>query len=284
MKRLEVKTPTKIIDIASSLRDCSDNYVILAGGTDLLVNTNTEIRESDTLIDLSKVQEMNYIKLIDGELQIGSNTTFSEIAESDLVKKHGRCLVQSAELVGSPQIRNRATIGGNVANCSAAADSIPPLIALGAEVGIMDSNGSRSRIKIEEFLTLEKGELNNDKCFIEYFGIPITSKHLMSGFSRIGSRSSVTISKLSIAISFQLDEKEIIQNPRIGMGAVGKTAVRMTRLEKLVTGKPLDEELITALGTLLALELEESLKGRASMPYKKRAVIGVVQDLFSGQL
>lgn len=281
MKDLTVLVPTTIIDLAAAIKSCECDYILLAGGTDLLVNKSNELEECSEIIDLSKVEDMNFIQLVDGELRIGANTTFTEIAESGLVSKYGRALMQSAGLVGSPQIRNRATIGGNVANCSPAADSIPSLIALGAMVGLMDCEGTRSRISIEEFLVVWKNGLKRDRFFIEYFGIPIEKEIAGSGFSRIGARSEVTISKLSIALAFHRDENGMIRNPRIGMGAVGKTAVRILTVEELIDGRFFDEELIADLGSALSVELAKSLKGRASMNYKKWAILGVVQDLYA---
>ena len=283
MKDLTVLVPTTIMDIAAAIKSCKCDCILLAGGTDLLVNKNNELEKCSVIIDLSKVEEMNFIQVMEEELRIGANTTFTEIAESELARKYGRALTQSAGLVGSPQIRNRATIGGNVANCSPAADSIPPLIALGAAVGIMNCEGIRQRVSIEEFLGSWENELKRAGFFIEYFGIPIEKEIGWSGFSRIGARSEVSISKLSIALAFHIDGNGRIRNPKIGLGAVGKTAIRAVNVEDLINGRFFNEELVADLGSALAVELKESLKGRASMNYKKLAILGVVQDLYTKQ-
>lgn len=280
MKSLVAKSPEKISDLLQVLKECPLNYILLAGGTDLLVRSNKTIEKAEMIINLSEMQELRYIKMFEGELRIGAGTSFTEISESDLIKKYGLCLAQSAALVGSPQIRNRATIGGNVANCSPAADSIPALIALNATLGTVNSDGKSTRVSMEEFLSWEKGRLNKEKAFIEYFGIPLNEKAVKSGFSRIGARSEVTISKLSIAIAFNRTPEGDIQQARVAMGAVGKTAVRVSGAEKLIEGRKLDENLMADLGADLTVELEESLRGRASMTYKRRAVLGVVQDLY----
>ena len=279
MRDFIVKSPERISEVVEELRACENTYTILAGGTDLLVRSNQMIQKCDTVIDLSKVEELIYIKVFEGELRIGAGTTFTEIGESDLVKKYGLCLAQSASLVGSPQIRNRATIGGNVANCSPAADSIPSLIALDGVVGLQNSEGKRARVSIQDFLDWEKGTLNKEKSFIEYFGIPLKENTMKSSFSRIGSRSEVTISKLSMAVALERTPEGVIKAARVAMGAVGKTAIRVMDAETLLEGRTLNDDLIADFGANLMVKLEESLRGRASMPYKRRAVLGVVQDL-----
>lgn len=277
-------TPGTIAELIEALNAAEGRTVMLAGCTDLLAGSKRELSECWSLVDLSGIRELSFIELQKDTLVIGACATFTEISESDTIKKHANCLVQAAGLVGSPQIRNRATIGGNVANCSPAADSIPALLVLGASVRLIDRTGKARTVLLEEFLKTDVQSFKSEKCLIESFRIPLTKDGQRSAFARIGARSTVTISKLSLAISFEKDAEHRIRNPKLALGSVGRTAFRSSAAERLLEGKTLGNDdsslLAEELGGILSAELEIKLAGRASMPYKKIAVTGLVYDLF----
>jgi CO/xanthine dehydrogenase FAD-binding subunit len=276
MKEMRVSSPKSIAELVDTLAPSEGKYLMLAGCTDLKKHLN----DCELMIDLSGINEMRFIKVQDNDLTIGALTTFAEISESQLVWDHALCLAQAAVSVGSPQIRNRASIGGNIANGSPAADSIPALLALDAWVKYTDSRGNTYKVGLEDFQKNHSGQMEAKHAFIECIGIPLKEGIRFSGFRKLGSRSEVTISKLSLAVTFALDDAGTIRDPRLGLGSVGKTALRMRAAERLMEGRLPGDVLIQELGLLLSKEIEEKLKDRASMPYKKKAVIGLIQDLF----
>ena len=283
MKELQVSVPENKEALKAALAEADGKYLMFAGGTDLLVEFSKKLCGCQKIIDLSGVRELIYIDEKEDRLEIGAGTTFTRLSESPAVQKHACCLAQAAGLIGSPQIRNRATIGGNVANCSPAADSIPALLALDASMKLVFSNGEEKVLTLQEFLAQEAGWLTREKAFIEGFIIPKKGDASRSGFIRIGSRRTVAISKLSLAIAIDIDEMERIIGARISLGAVGRTPYRSKSAEGLMKGRSFAEEsrqiLAVELGTLLSHEIADRLAGRASTPYKKQAVIGLVQDL-----
>ncbi|HWQ30386.1 MAG TPA: FAD binding domain-containing protein [Negativicutes bacterium] len=283
MRELQVSIPENKEALKEALAEAEGKYLMVAGGTDLLVDFSEKLHGCEILIDLSGVRELAYIDDNEDCLAIGAGTTFAKLAESAAVQKHARCLSQASGLVGSPQIRNRATIGGNVANCSPAADSIPGLLALDASVMLVFSNGEERLLPLQELLSKEAGWMAREKAFIDSFIIPKKGCTTRSGFARIGSRRTVTISKLSLAIAIDLDDKEEIIEARVSLGAVGRTAYRSIAAEGLLKGRSFSEAerqvLAAELGTALSREISERLAGRASTPYKRQAVIGLVQDL-----
>jgi len=276
---MRVSSPRSTVELVESLASSEDKYLLLAGCTDLLVNLRKNLTGCGQLIDLSGIDEMRYIRVEGKELTIGALTTFTRIAEAGIIREHALCLAQAAGSVGSPQIRNRATIGGNIANGSPAADSIPALLALDAWIRYIDSEGNVYKVGLEEFLEQHRSLMKSRHAFIECIGIPLERDRSFSGFKKLGSRSEVTISKLSLALAFSADDGGEIRNARLGIGSVGKTAVRITEAEKLMEGRIPDEQLTRELGLLLSEKMEEMLRGRASMPYKKKAVVGLVRDL-----
>ncbi|HYF75363.1 MAG TPA: FAD binding domain-containing protein [Candidatus Nitrosocosmicus sp.] len=281
MEEIRVSSPKTTVELIDILASFDGKYLMIAGCTDLLVDSRKKLNELELIIDLSSIKEMSYIKLLDNTLVIGAMTTFTEISESSLVKDHAFCLAKAAGSIGSPQIRNRATIGGNIANGSAAADSAPALLALDAWVRYTDRAGNVYTVGFQDFQENHRGQMKEKRAFIECIGIPLKDGNGFSSFIKLGSRSEVSISKLSLAAAISLDDKDIIRSFRLGMGSVGKTAVSVTAAEKLMEDRLLGDALIHELGVLLSKEIEELLKGRASMPYKKKAVIGLVQDLFN---
>lgn len=280
MKEMRVCSPKSIAELVDAMALYEGKFLMMAGCTDLLLDLKKHLNDCELMIDLLGINEMRYIKVQDNDLIIGALTTFAEISESSLVMEHALCLAQAAGSVGSPQIRNRASLGGNVANSSPAADSIPALLALDAWVRYIDSQGSIHKVGLEEFQEKQREQIEAKHAFIECIGIPLKEDKTLSGFTKLGSRSEVTISKLSLAIAFTLDNIGAIRNPRLCIGSTGKTAVRVKAAEKLMEGRMPGDNLMQGLGLQLSKEIEERLKNRASMPYKKKAVIGVIQDLF----
>lgn len=283
MRELQVSIPENKEALKMALAKAEGKYLMLAGGTDLLVEFSKKLHGCGRIIDLSGVRELVYIDDNEDCLAIGSGMTFAKLTEDAAVQKHAHCLAQASGLVGSPQIRNRATIGGNVANCSPAADSIPALLALDASVKLVFSNGEERLLPLQELLSKEAGWMAREKAFIDSFIIPKKGCATRSGFARIGSRRTVTISKLSLAIEIDTDDKGTILEARVSLGAVGRTAYRSITAEGLLKGRSFGEAernaLAAELGTVLSEEISERLPGRASTPYKKHAVIGLVHDL-----
>lgn len=283
MRELQVSIPDSRDALIAALAEAEGRYLMIAGGTDLLVDFSKKLHGCTKIIDLSGVRELVYVDDREDTLVIGAGMTFARLAEDAAVQKHARCLAQASGLVGSPQIRNRATIGGNVANCSPAADSIPALLALNATVKLIFSDGEEKVLPLQELLTKEAGWMTREKAFIDGFIIPKKGCAARSGFARIGSRRTVTISKLSLAIAIATDDEERVIEARVSLGAVGRTAYRSTAAEGLLRGRSFSgearQELAAELGQVLSKEISERLAGRASTPYKKHAVIGLVQDL-----
>ena len=139
MGKAVVLTPDNLSELRDALKQATPKSKILAGGTDLVMAIHKYRCKPDLLIDLSGVKELKFIKLEDNHLHIGAMATFTQIKENESVRKHALCLAESAALVGSNQIRNAGTIGGNIGNASPAGDTIPALMALDARARIMNS-------------------------------------------------------------------------------------------------------------------------------------------------
>lgn len=281
MHRFEVLTPKNISELIEVLKKATANIKILAGGTDLVISLNEGKIEPDLIIDISGIDEINYIKEDDENLLIGAITTFTEITKSQLVAKYASCLVEASDLVGSKQIRNRGTIGGNIGNASPAGDTLPVLMVLEAKVIIVDSQGNTVELPIQDVLKgPNKTALNYDQTVI---GVRIPKKkgNWISTFTKLGSRTAVTIAKLSLALNIEYDaEDNVIKTARVGLGSVGKTAFRSVKMEELLQNKKATKELADQFAEELSAEIERAIPGRASLPYKREAVKGVAYEVF----
>jgi xanthine dehydrogenase FAD-binding subunit len=215
---------------------------LLAGGTDLLVRLKDSL-SWPVLIDISGLQELQGISANGNAITIGALTTYTELLSSDILKQHASVLLQAAQLVGSPQIRNRGTIGGNIANGSPAGDTLPPLYVLRASVVTAGSKGSR-KIPIEEFFTGPGKTVLLRNEIIVSIHIPIAQNNKQI-FLRLGQRKALAISKVSIAVSARIGN-ERIDDIRIALGSVGPTVIRANKTEELLKGAALTDASIQA--------------------------------------
>lgn len=206
---------------------------LIGGGTDLLL----EIQQGhhppvDTLVDISHISEIRNIEILDDMLQIGAATTVHDIAESRIVRKYATALAEACELIGGPQVRNSATIGGNVAHALPAADGMIALVALGAEAEVAHVDGSIKRVPILElFLGPGKSALSTRAELIRRFFLPIDLyRPNASAFSRVMRPQGVALPVLNMAV-WLVRDGERIADIRIAVGPSGPTPQRASVVE-----------------------------------------------------
>jgi CO/xanthine dehydrogenase FAD-binding subunit len=214
----------------------------LAGGTDLLVRIKKQLLAPEKVVDLSALEELGGIREDGERIVIGSLITHGEVMESDLANRYLPVLVQGCATVGSPQIRNKGTLGGNIVNASPAADSIPPLIVLGAGVILQSLSGKRE-MSLEEFIIgpgktqLRAGELLT--------GIVVNKMKANERgiYRKLGQRKALAISIASVAVRMEFDPATgICGNPAIAFGAVVPAIRRIKELESLLCQRKLDQQ------------------------------------------
>jgi Aerobic-type carbon monoxide dehydrogenase, middle subunit CoxM/CutM homologs len=249
--------------------------IFLAGGTDLVLHMQTGKIHPDTLIDLGKILELKEIKETNGYLDIGSMATFAELGRNELVFRNALALWLACQTMGSPQIRNQATLGGNLGNCSPAADGLPPLLALGAEVHLI-SRGGDEVLPLETLL--KRTPLISQDTLIRGFRIPL--KGLLSGFAKLGRRRALAIARLSVAVAMEVEGSRV-GKVRVALGAVGKRAFLSDALARELSGDELNGLWIEKGIEGVQRVVREALGTRASAPYKRVAVSGVFREALS---
>jgi CO/xanthine dehydrogenase FAD-binding subunit len=282
MPNADLLTPGSLEELTVALRGATPSSRLLAGGTDLIRSMHQDPWEPDLLIDLSGVRELDFVRLEGGTLRVGALTTFAELQDDPLVRRHARCLAEAAAQVGSAQIRNVATVGGNIANASPCADSVTALVALGAEVRTIDGSGRSVVRPLEQIVTgsgrtsLAPGEAITEVSFAALGDDERTT------FVKIGSRSTVTVARLSMALAVKYDAGAgTLSEARVAMGALAETAFRDACLEELLEGRPADEESARLFAAGCADAVRRAIPGRYSLPYKRHAALGLAYDAWN---
>ncbi len=263
----EVFNPKSIEEALELLDKYKDKAKIIAGGTDVVIALKEGKFDPDVLINIFKIEEMKDIKEENGEIVIGACVTYTDIVESDLFDKNLIGFNKACRLVGSPQIRNKGTIGGNIANKASAADSVPPLLTLEASL-TLESKDEKREITLEEYL--KDGLKANELLSFIKFKKPVENGILT--FSKLGLRKALAISRLTNSVYIEEDEDNNIKSVRIASGALGKTPIREKAVEEYLMNKKIEEETIKESINILRNSAEERLKGRSTFPYKSSAI------------
>ncbi len=239
----------------------------LAGGTDLWAQKDSgNGRMRTRLVNIARVTALCGISEADGNIRIGALTTLSEVLESPLLNEKVPLLPQTADRFASSQIRNAATIGGNIANASPAADAVLPLIALDAVVELASMRGTRSLPLSGFFTGPGDTEIAADELITAVeFKTPADSFH--GAFCKSGPRPALEISMVAMCLSGLLEDGKL-SNPRLVFGAVGPTPMRCEKTESLIDGKALDDGLIAEAMDLMATEIAPIDDFRASKWYR----------------
>ncbi len=282
MGNFHIKTPNNIEELVSCLKEVEDKTYLLSGGTDLVIKLRKNKIYTGTMIDLSGVKEMKYIKVENDIIQIGANITFSEIIENKYISQHCTCLKEAAQRVGSTQIRNMATIGGNISNAAPCADSITALMALGAKIKGINSNGEVWVRELDEVvLGAEKNKLAPDEVITE-INVPLLGGGYKSSFGKIGSRTAVTIAKLNMAVVIKYNEIDgVIEDVTVALGALAPKAFISNTVGKVLLSEKPSNELLVNFKNALIQEVDIAIKGRASHPYKRIAITGLAEDVYN---
>ncbi len=245
----------------------------LAGGTDLMVELRQGKHKASHLVDISRLPELKILEQKDGVIHLGAGLTFSEIIDSEILRAHAPVLVQAASRIGSLQIRNLATVGGNVVHCSPCADSVPALLVLRARAVLESLAGTRV-VPLEEILWgayrsgLRTGEILTRFVFE-------SASNMWSDFQKLARRKALAIARLSLAVLAQQDEKGLAE-VRVALGSGTPVPRRMKKVEDLLKGRLPQERDLWEAGRALAASMVEISGTRASTAYKEKAVQGLL--------
>ncbi len=270
---IHTASPKNLEDALQMLAENPHRFTILSGGTDLVVRMQDGAVRPRNLLNLSFIPELKEIRVEDGLLTFGANVTFGEILDNELFQRHAAPLYQAAKIMGSPQIRNMATVGGNIANASPAGDSVPPLCVLDAEICLESANGIRW-VRIEHFATGPGKTIRKPAELITKIRFPVRPETWQGGFLRLGQREALAISKVSLAVWGDFSNGTV-QKIRLALGAVAPTVVCAPKTEAFLTGKKLTEKVLAEAAELVKSEVHPISDIRSEAAYR-REMCGVL--------
>lgn len=275
--------PANLTDALEALRDSPAPAMAIAGGTDLLLDLE-QGRHSPvrTLVDLTSVAEMNALEVREQGLFVGAAAPLACIASSELVIHHAAALAEACALVGGPQVRNVATLGGNVAHALPAADGTIALVALGAQAEVAASTGTRF-VRVEElFEGPGKSKLIAGRELIVGFYVAKVSFGEASAFRRIMRPQGVALPILNVAVWLRRSGIRIVE-ARVAVGPSGPTPRRSLAAERILAGASFDSDLCKKATEALRTETSfRSSARRASAEYRRLLVGGLLRDAVVG--
>ncbi|MGL5327774.1 MAG: FAD binding domain-containing protein [Peptostreptococcaceae bacterium] len=276
----DVYKSNSLEEVLDILYDKEKSKKVIAGGTDLIIDIKNNRFNKDILIDISDIKELKFIKDTESKVQIGACTTFNDLINSDILNDNLYVLKKASSLVGSPQIRSRATVGGNICNNSPSADIIPPLLALDAKVCIRSKENTRFEYLKNILIDKNKIALDSDEI-ITYIEFDKLNNNQKLSFSKLGYRNSLSIAKLSCALLVEIEDNKF-KNINMALGALNKIALREYEVEKFLIGKEVSESNIESCLELMENIISERLKSRPSCDFKSKAIRGILKEAIYG--
>jgi carbon-monoxide dehydrogenase medium subunit len=266
MRRFEYYEPTTLGEASALLARFGARAQPLAGGTDLLVELKEQLRRAECVVNIKRIPGIDALSYDAREgLRIGALVTAREVELSSVVLEKYSSLAQAARELGSIQVRNRATIVGNVCRASPSADTLPPLIADSAQVRVFGSKGERA-VPLEDFFTGPgKTVLASGELVIELV-LPPPAPRTGKAYIKHGRRKAMELATVGVAVSLGSSDLRIV------LGAVAPTPIRARKAEELLRGRTIDEKLIAQAADLAESESRPISNVRASAEYRRDMV------------
>jgi CO/xanthine dehydrogenase FAD-binding subunit len=257
------------VDAEEDLLDAlhKDGAWLLSGGTDLLVKMRSGLVRPKSLVDPAGVPELRGIERTSGTLHIGAATPLAEILASKDVAGRAPLLIDVLRILGCVQIRNRATLGGNLANASPAADSTIPLLLYEAALELRSGEGDRT-VPIGEFFLGPGRTLLRRGEYIRVVSIPASRDDWLPFFHKVGRRRALTIAIASVGGLAAASNGSAVE-VRLAAGSVAPVPLRLRSVERWLAGRALDDEAIAGAGELAAREVSPIDDVRATALYRR---------------
>lgn len=252
----------------------------LAGSTDILLQLRHDPHYCDRLVDISRVPELRLIEKREGWVHIGAAVTFNEVQNSPIVIESSTALVQACHSVGAVQIRNMGTLGGNVANAAACADSLPALICMDTVAEIATPSG-REELPLSTFVTGPNRTLLPAGGLLLRLSYPIPASPSRSAFLKIGRRNAMAISRLTVAALGRVDSSGRIVEARLVTGSATPHIERLTAVEQALLGQKPSQELYLEAAVLTVAEMTRLSGTRWSSEFKIPALHALTARILS---
>lgn len=269
------------LDALAALDSSPGSARLVAGGTDLLLELQQGLKPPvETLVDVSGIPEMSILEVREGKLFIGAAVPLNKIVASPLVKNHAQALLEAAALIGGPQVRNTATLGGNVGHALPAADGTISLMAIGAQTLVASRSGDRLLPMEALFSGPGKSALEPAKEMILGFYLPLKKPGQGSAFRRVMRPQGVAIAILNMGVWIQR-AGDLIEELRVSIGPAGPVPFRARTAEALLHGKaPENETLASAIKAIHEEVRYRTSPHRATFEYRHQVTDAIFMETF----
>lgn len=266
MKYFSVNTLDELVKLSGKH---NSNAVIVAGCTDAMVKKDFFTGKT-AIIDTTKINELKKIEDLQDKIRIGAGVTFSMIKDSALIKQSAKALHQAAKVCGSVQIRNRATIAGNIINASPAADSVPALMTSNATLILFSENGEE-RISIKNFFFGPGKTILKPGQVLAYIELEKDKPEDITFYRKIGTRKALSIAKASIAFKANKANGKL-KDVRIAFGSVGPTVIYSKQASNSLEGSELNNDTIEKASLAAFREVTPIDDIRSKAEYRKLVI------------
>jgi len=284
MRSFDLHVATSLADALEYLSRHGDETAVLAGGTDLVIRIRSGREVPPRVLDISRLSELRVIRkeaaaaTASGVLRLGALVTHAEAVESPLVRAHAPLLAEACATIGSPQIRNLGTLGGNCVTASRAGDSLPALLALNAEMVLLSLEGER-RVPMTEFFTGPRTTARRRDELLGYILVPARTPGERSCYLKLTQRKALAISLVSVAFRLRMDPgaPRRCLDAAVAFGSLAPMVIRARAVEAALAGRELDEATIARAAEAALGEVSPRDDVRASAEYRRAMVQALVR-------
>lgn len=268
MPEFDYFEPKDLVEACGLLDANRGEASILAGGTDLLVKVKEELVEPRYVVNIKRIPGLSYITFDEEGLKIGALTLFRDIARSEILRDKYPALHLAAQKMGSPLIRNLATLGGNLSQSSPSADSAPPLLVYNAQVKLVSSSGER-KVPLEDFFLGPGENASTDNEILTEVQVPEPGSQTKSTFMKLSRRKGMDLSIVNAAAFIKPDSSDgACKDIKIALGAVAPVPMRAKKAEQALIGKKLDPASVRKAALIAQEEVSPISDVRASAEYR----------------
>jgi CO/xanthine dehydrogenase FAD-binding subunit len=278
--QFDLKTPDALDEVLNALASSNNGDTLpLAGGTNVLIDLRARNIAPTNLISLKKIPSLRGVRVEDGRVIVGATTTVSDLLRHPDMGSLGSSIMDAGRVFAGQMVRNAATVAGNICCCSPAADLVPPLMVLDADLTLQSSSGSRV-VPLSEFFTGFKTTVRQHNELVTQISWPVPSANSTNLFYKIGRRKGDAITVAGAAVSLSIEDGKC-QRARIALGSVAPFVIRATDAESMLEGKVLTNELIE-IAAKKAMEASSPISDiRASGEYRRQQVYVLSRRLVS---
>lgn len=243
MSELRYEAPESVSAAVALLAGAKGMTRVLAGGTDVIVQMETDLIEPELIVDIKKIPEVRGIATENGGFRVGAAATGMQICDHAAFAKAWPGVIEGVKLIGSIQVKGRASMGGNLCNASPGADSVPPMFTAGAIARVAGPKGVRE-VPVDQIPTAPgKTSLARDEIVTSFF-FPARPKRSGDAYQRFTPRTEMDIAVTGVAINLTLDEKDVCTAARVAIGAVAPTALLVKEAGAALVGTKVDDAAI----------------------------------------